>query len=150
MIYIKQKKFIKWIFFVGIMLLIFLFSHQVGSDSKQISNIFVKFLHSVFPEALVFNLSFLVRKFAHFSIYFLLGFVAYSVSKEYTSSRFRVLFLSFLFCFFFAISDEVHQLFIDGRTGRIFDVFVDSLGSILGIGSHWVLEHFTNKKSRKS
>ena len=33
-------------------------------------------------------------------------------------------------CIIYAITDEIHQLFVDGITSRIFDVFVDSCGSL--------------------
>ena len=33
----------------------------------------------------------------------------------------------------YAISDEIHQLFIPGRGGRVQDVCIDSIGVFLGI-----------------
>jgi VanZ family protein len=33
----------------------------------------------------------------------------------------------------YAVSDEVHQLFVDGRAGRVLDVLIDFAGSSLGI-----------------
>ena len=33
----------------------------------------------------------------------------------------------------FGLSDEVHQLFIFGRTGRLFDVLFDALGAVLAV-----------------
>lgn len=33
----------------------------------------------------------------------------------------------------YAITDEVHQLFIPGREGKWQDVFIDSIGVFLGI-----------------
>ena len=33
----------------------------------------------------------------------------------------------------YAISDEVHQLFVPGRAGQVRDVLIDSAGSLLGI-----------------
>lgn len=33
----------------------------------------------------------------------------------------------------FAISDEVHQLFVPGRGGQIKDVIIDSAGALVGI-----------------
>jgi len=33
-------------------------------------------------------------------------------------------------CFLYAISDEVHQYFVPGRACRVFDVIVDTSGSI--------------------
>lgn len=33
----------------------------------------------------------------------------------------------------YAISDEIHQLFVSGRAGQVQDVVIDSIGVILGI-----------------
>ena len=41
--------------------------------------------------------------------------------------------VSLLICVIYALSDEIHQLFIIGRSGNIIDVLIDSLGSIIGI-----------------
>jgi VanZ family protein len=35
---------------------------------------------------------------------------------------------SFILCFLYACSDEIHQLYVPGRSGNIKDVFVDSIG----------------------
>jgi len=32
----------------------------------------------------------------------------------------------------YAVSDELHQTFVSGRTGKLFDIGVDSTGSLLG------------------
>ena len=37
------------------------------------------------------------------------------------------------FCILYAITDEIHQLFVPGRSGRIFDVGVDAVGSLVGV-----------------
>jgi len=33
----------------------------------------------------------------------------------------------------YAITDEVHQLFISGRSGRVEDVIIDSIGVLTGV-----------------
>ena len=43
------------------------------------------------------------------------------------------MFAAFVFCFLYACSDEVHQLFVPGRSGNIIDVGIDSIGSYFGI-----------------
>ena len=35
--------------------------------------------------------------------------------------------------FGFAISDEYHQTFVSGRTGRTLDVIIDSIGAFAGM-----------------
>lgn len=41
--------------------------------------------------------------------------------------------ISFIIDFLFSISDEIHQSFIEGRTGSIFDVGLDTIGFTIGI-----------------
>lgn len=81
---------------------------------------------------LVSQLNHYVRKSAHFIIYFILGIlVTFALVKN--GFRHKELCVSFLFCVLFAISDEVHQLFVPGRGGMLKDVMLDSLGSLMGI-----------------
>ena len=35
-------------------------------------------------------------------------------------------------CFLYAISDEIHQIFVPGRAGRWYDVLIDTTGAYLG------------------
>ena len=43
-----------------------------------------------------------------------------------------------LLCLVYACSDEIHQLFICDRSGKIFDVFIDMLGSLSSIFITWL------------
>ena len=44
----------------------------------------------------------------------------------------QAFFLALIFAGLYGASDELHQLFIAGRSASIFDVFIDTLGSFLG------------------
>lgn len=39
-------------------------------------------------------------------------------------------------CISYAISDEVHQLYVPGRSGEVRDVIIDTAGASLGILSY--------------
>ena len=54
----------------------------------------------------------------------------YRVVSDYTNKN--VLILSILLCILYATTDEIHQIFINGRDGNIKDVLVDSIGIIIG------------------
>ncbi len=58
----------------------------------------------------------------------------------------KTLALAALFTVLYAIFDEVHQLFIVGRTGTVGDVLIDSLGILIGILVIKMLMSQTNKK----
>ena len=100
---------------------IFLFSNQPGVESTKLaSNLFV-------------------RKLGHFSEYAILGFFAFAYfSNIFQTGREKIqletsFFISFLFCFSYAVSDEFHQTFVIGRDGNFIDVLLDSEGVLFGI-----------------
>ncbi len=74
-----------------------------------------------------------VRKSAHASEYCVLGvlafFVFYDNKKERRSFYIKALTLSFLY----AVTDEIHQLFVSGRSGQFSDVLIDTAGAALGL-----------------
>lgn len=94
-------------------------------------------------EELVTRLNYPVRKLAHFSIYFLLGLVVYGLFLH-TNSKHKLLF-SLLTCVVYASFDEIHQLFVLGRTGQVLDVLIDSMGSIIGM---LIIKAITNSKTK--
>ena len=58
--------------------------------------------------------------------------------------------LSILICTLYSISDEFHQLFISGRSGKITDCIYDTFGSTLGISAVYLINRKKyNKKVRK-
>lgn len=73
----------------------------------------------------------LTRKCAHFSLYFVLGILTINALKDYKIKK--LIMYSIIFCFLYACSDEVHQLFSSGRTAEVSDVLIDVLGAITGI-----------------
>ncbi|MBU2577595.1 VanZ family protein, partial [Patescibacteria group bacterium] len=42
------------------------------------------------------------------------------------------LFLSLVLTVLYALTDEYHQTLVSGRTGKLFDVFIDSMGALFG------------------
>mgnify|MGYP001108196795 CR=1 FL=1 len=131
---------------------IFLFSHQNGNKSERLSDDFVlKIIKSVTEVSktevseirkveIVQKTRFLIRKGAHFFLYFLLGFLSYLTFKVYHFKH--PLFLAIFFCLIYASSDEIHQLFVNARTGRVLDVLIDMCGSFSGIAISLFLCHF--------
>ncbi|MEE0240342.1 MAG: VanZ family protein, partial [Ruminococcus sp.] len=82
------------------------------------------------------SMAFLIRKIAHFTLYFILGLLScatmmtYCLKKEHSLSA--GWFCAWAFCIFYATTDEFHQLFVPGRTGRLLDIGIDSCGALLG------------------
>ena len=72
-----------------------------------------------------------IRKLAHFSEFFILSILVLLMLKE-TNLNYNYIF-TIMFCLFIAILDETHQLFVDGRSGQLLDVLIDTSGGLLYI-----------------
>ena len=75
--------------------------------------------------------SFVVRKAAHFTEYFILYCFSIAVCKQYVDIK-KARIYSLFIVLGYAISDEVHQYFIPGREMAIRDVAIDFSGGVLG------------------
>lgn len=73
-----------------------------------------------------------IRKVAHFSIYTVVGLLLMGLLSTYKIKENWRMILSILLGMLYAISDEIHQGFSPGRSPRIADVYIDTLGVILG------------------
>lgn len=79
-----------------------------------------------------YDLAMLVkRKGAHVFEFFILTYLFWKVLSFYSLKFWQQICLTFLFSFFCASWDEVHQLFVFGREGKIEDIFIDLVGIFL-------------------
>ncbi len=129
---INILRLVKIISLVIWLVAIFIFSNQVAQDSSSLSRIFVEPIEAYVPASQGIA-TFLVRKSAHMFLYFILGIMVYSLSREFKLSERRRTLYSLLFVFLYAISDEFHQKFVIGRSSELRDVFIDSIAGLLGI-----------------
>lgn len=151
-IYIGMKKVIKLILLVAWMSLIFYLSAQAANDSTITTNFVIDALYkiySLFSNKLDYvsfvELTFSpVRKIAHFTEFGILGVLSYINIREYKKDK--VVLLSIVFSCLYAISDEVHQLFVPGRYCAIADMAIDTCGATIGI----LLIHLITKRWLKS
>ena len=141
---------------------IFMFSAQVSDESKSSSNkvtsAVVNTVISIKKEniseekrqKIIEDKTFIVRKSAHFTEYFILGLILilYLQTKEKLTTKYII--LAIIFCVLYATSDEIHQLFVDGRSCKIIDILIDTCGSSLAIiGFTSIYKLTTNLKKQK-
>lgn len=88
---------------------------------------------------LIEELNRLVRKYAHFTSYLILGILVMNAFRKSEVMGFNAFLFSLIFCGLYAVSDEVHQLFVPGRGAQVTDVMIDSAGSFVGIGMYKVI-----------
>ena len=106
---------------------IFWLSSKDGNQSQNMSDSVRGILMKLFGPLLN---SFIVRKFAHFFEYAVLGFL---IGCALFLSRRRFSPITAVICSaLYSVSDEIHQYFVPGRACRIFDVGVDTLGALTG------------------
>ena len=117
--------------------LIFYFSAQPASESSSVSQGllerifgFLPVMKGISPE-LLGTAEHILRKSAHFVLYFMLGIYAI-LSSDVILKKKRILY-SLLFCLIYAASDELHQLLSPGRSAEIRDVLIDFSGSAAGV-----------------
>lgn len=139
---------------------IFTFSNDSGSVSSNksdgIADTIVSFIskvsHHDYSDSeltqIIDNCIFIVRKSAHFLEYFILGIFILNVIKDYKSLTINWILLALLLCFFYACTDEIHQLFVPDRSGRITDVLIDTLGSLCGIIIYRIIYLKFHKRSQ--
>ena len=151
-----------WLLVAACMAFIFAMSAKQASDSSRISGgLIERFLDFVSPDfrsgdaayrlERIEALQNIVRKTAHFTIYALLGVLASQALFCHTESVKTAALVAFAVCLLYAASDEVHQLFVPGRSGEVRDVCIDSLGAALGITlSCLVTRLVMSRKRRKS
>lgn len=124
-----MKKRISLILLILWMIFIFVMSSFSANESSNQSGIIVNFISNIFNISNIRMLSLIVRKVAHFTEYFVLGILSINYVIKYKKN----IIYSYLMCILYAISDEIHQLFVPGRSCQILDVIIDCLGSIIGI-----------------
>lgn len=113
------------------MYLVFGFSAQDATESSglslRIASLFsddVKTQHFFEPY---------IRKLAHFSEYGMGGALVLSLFSTFRLNEIRQILFSTCIGIIYASTDEIHQLFVPGRTGKLIDVIIDSLGFITGL-----------------
>lgn len=113
---------------IALMALIFAFS-AMPSDNEH---------HS--------TLMFVMRKLAHFSEYFALTALWWWALKGRIGGQ-RALLPAAAIAFGYAITDELHQTFVSGRTGTPRDVLIDAAGILTAA---WLIRRSLNPAAVRS
>ncbi len=121
---------------------IFFFSAQPAKKSSAVSGAVQKKVEAVvkkvFPKLDTNKpktqslMTRIVRKTAHFCLYFVLGIFALCTAISFRNKK-GVWLWALLICVLYAVSDEVHQNFVKGRSCEFFDVCIDTAGALFSI-----------------
>ena len=136
---LNSKKIITIILVIVWMILVFYLSNQISTDSAKLSGSFTEIILKICnvtdinaPEQILL-IENVIRKIAHFLLYTLGGMLIFLFINLYKIKPNNKVLISWLIGTFYAITDEIHQLFVIGRSGEIRDICIDSLGVITGI-----------------
>jgi VanZ family protein len=130
----KLRLIISWVALLSWMIIIFVYSSKNGTESDKQSALVIYVFNALGIDlnGMLGDLAtFIVRKTAHFTEYLILFSLAYNVFRNYLNKKVSII-CGILLTFGYACTDEVHQLFVPGRTGKFRDVLIDTSGSIFG------------------
>lgn len=126
------------------------FSNQNGSESSGLSLMVCRWVIEASDHVLNFNfapeeaekviesIDYPVRKLAHMTEYAILcGTLLLHFSVLNVKIKRRIAY-SLIIVFLFASTDEIHQLFIPGRSGQFRDVCIDTAGGIIAAGVYFL------------
>lgn len=128
---------------VFLMAIIFTLSACSAEKSDQQSGFLVNIVTSVFPGATDIDLTTtIIRKTAHFLEYALLGFLlarAYSKNVKVAKESSKMILLAVITAALYSTSDEIHQIFVPGRSCEFRDICIDTIGALLGASIYYLI-----------
>lgn len=120
-----NNKKINLILIIIWMIFIFIMSNFNGENSSNQSGFFVNIISNILKIENTELLSIIIRKIAHFTEYLILAILIYNYNKR--------IYLTIIICIIYSLSDELHQLLVPDRVFNIYDIIIDSLGSLTGV-----------------
>ena len=140
----KAYFYISLIIVFALFILIFCLSHEDGKESTETSGWFTTLLNFLLPFPVTENV---VRTLAHFSEFACLSFFMNNlfVSKKEKLCPVIACTLSFIY----AITDEIHQIFVPGRACQFQDMMVDLAGIISGMAVYAIIYIIIKKAIKK-
>lgn len=152
-----QVKIIKIILILVWMATVFIFSNQGGtkssSTSRKVTETVVQAISSKTVEEnepLIEKLDKVTRKFAHYTIYTIGGILIMNYAYTTDKTKKEKILYSIAFGAGYAVTDELHQFFVAGRSARIFDVGIDTLGVTTGIAIYLVARKVIDTAIKKT
>lgn len=87
-----------------------------------------------------------IRKLAHATEYAVLSMLLTGMWGSYGLQGRRQFMTSWVSTAIYASTDEIHQLFVPGRSGQVTDVLIDSAGALIGILMVWMIARLFQTK----
>jgi VanZ family protein len=120
------------------MIVIFCLSAQNGEESSELSGSFVmsmlNWMGITISEALL-------RTFAHMLEFMGLSVLLFNATYAIWENKITPI-IAFTGTVLYAITDEIHQIFVPERAFQVSDILVDSTGALIGVTASFVILNF--------
>jgi VanZ family protein len=126
------------------MVMIFVMSNFPAETSSKQSGVVVEVVKTVFKVSpkqpdLFNNLTTIVRKCGHAFEYFVLGVLLLNMLRQFWPAKHkgewaRYWYLAVVGASIYAVTDEVHQAFVPGRSCELRDIIIDTVAAGVGVG----------------
>lgn len=142
---LKKLRIVAFVPMVLMMIVIWGFSSNTGDTSSQqsmgIVTRIIQFAECVTDTELTVDecveweerIHTPIRKVAHMTEYMIFSWTVALPFLLYKKKRNWISIVTLAYCICYAAIDEIHQLFIPDRAGRVVDVLIDSIGILIGI-----------------
>ncbi|HEX2956178.1 MAG TPA: VanZ family protein [Chitinispirillaceae bacterium] len=131
-----KKNYIWWVTAFCWCMVIF-YQSSKNAELSDMNSLFIvdlinQMLVSIFGSGAVSISNFIVRKSAHFIEYMVLGGLLFK--SLFNGLKLKTVTITAFLCGLgYSITDEIHQIFVPGRTAKILDVLIDSTGIASGL-----------------
>ncbi|MDD6057125.1 MAG: VanZ family protein [Clostridiales bacterium] len=158
---IRRKQRITGFLVIVWMSVIFAFSAQPGAESGRVSGgvayRIISTTNRIFGMELSVSellrgvqiLDYPLRKGAHMTEYAILGALTAAFFASMGRDGKRRYVPALLTAAAYAVTDEIHQLFVPGRTGKLSDVCIDTVGAAVGLLGVYLLGKIVRKHCEK-
>lgn len=143
----KKRIVLRYIFaamLVALFIFVFLMSAENADKSTSTSGRLIAKFADIFSSdyksgsiqvkaLIIAKYQHLVRKLAHFTVYFLIGVCGFGFFKTFEKVKlYKCCILSYICGTLYSVTDEIHQFFVPGRAAQVTDVLLDSAGVLCG------------------
>ena len=126
---------ISWISVAACMVAIFCLSAQTADDSAELSGSFIRAIFQLIGIELEQDG---IRTVAHMLEFMGLALLIFNATYATWEKKATPL-IAFAGTVLYAITDEIHQIFVPGRAFQISDILVDSTGALIGVIASFVI-----------
>ena len=128
--------------------LVFYLSAENADASSKTSQAFLDQLIAMFNIKTRASLEGTIRTWAHFVLYLSGGLVSSGFFMFWLLEHKRKFLYCSAFGVLYAVSDEIHQIFVPGRAFEVKDIVVDCAGFLLGVMVVGVMRRVATRNAR--